>query len=960
MSNTKRPGDPAESGRLLPPPDAAGDAVAADTGPSSGDTTAAKRRERIAPWIGRLRAMTSETLERMPLGFLALDHEHRVLYANPAALLAFGLTLDDVVGRRPWDLFPDFTETRFEAASRATTAGRMEAFEEHLAEPGRWIDLVIHRTLAGSVMFLRDVTERQEADARLRSTEELLRGSLEAMLDPLAIGTAVRDAAGRISGHRIDYYNKAARTWAGIGEEQVVGVLGSSVHPGLARLGLTEAISRVTETGEPLILTAFEYADVLVSGKAVRGVFDVQAVRLGDGVILTWRDVTEREAARHERDRLAAIVEQSPDGIVVIGHPDQRVVYANRAFTDAIGHAPAELLGQGALRFAEHVFDEATVARLRQVAEAGLPWLGEVEWRQADGTVSPVEIRVTPRPDGAGAPGDYVAVFRDVSELRRGEAERARLAAAVEQATDYIIVNDRDGRIQAVNPAFERLTGHEASAVLGRSMVGVLRSGIEAPSVYAEIDAAREVGDTWTGQLTVRRGDGGILDIDLSISPIHDSAGDLIGNIEIGRDRTHEREMEAEREREERVRAALAGSLAHVPADATLEQAAQSICDALTTLPFVDVARIAIFLGGDDVQVVAQSAPPGYPALAGSRLPPAWAAVVRERSAAGPWARYAESDPADGGARAAAVRSGLKAMACGPIVRGDHAVGALVLGTFDERFARLVVEEMPGVVSFGATSSALLGERMDARRREHELRASLEAVLAGRAFRPVFQPIVDLGSRVVVGYEALTRFESGQRADLSFADAWSVGLGPELELATLDAAVAVGTELPAGRWLDLNVSPRLLADPGRLAGVLRAADRPVVLEVTEHDVIEDYGAIREAVRALGREVRVAVDDAGAGVANFGHIIDLRPDFVKLDVTLVRRVNANMGRQAMVVGLRHFSRSTGCRLVAEGIETEAEARTLDELGVEFGQGYLFGRPEPAGAWAGPGSAAPERS
>ena len=133
-----------------------------------------------------------------------------------------------------------------------------------------------------------------------------------------------------------------------------------------------------------------------------------------------------------------------------------------------------------------------------------------------------------------------------------------------------------------------------------------------------------------------------------------------------------------------------------------------------------------------------------------------------------------------------------------------------------------------------------------------------------------------------------------------------------------------------------------------------------MLEVTEHEVIEDYDAVREAIRSLGKDIRLAVDDAGAGVANFGHIIDLRPDFVKLDISLVRRVNANLGRQAMVVGMRHFSRTAGCRLIAEGIETEDEARTLRALGVEFGQGYLYGHPGPAADWTAARAAAPEPS
>jgi len=120
----------------------------------------------------------------------------------------------------------------------------------------------------------------------------------------------------------------------------------------------------------------------------------------------------------------------------------------------------------------------------------------------------------------------------------------------------------------------------------------------------------------------------------------------------------------------------------------------------------------------------------------------------------------------------------------------------------------------------------------------------------------------------------------------------------------------------------------------------------VVLEVTEHEVVADYDAFRAAVRALGRDVRLAVDDAGAGVANFGHIIDLGPDFVKLDQSIVRHVNVHLGRQALVVGMRYFSRASGCRLVAEGIETAQEAKTLHELGVEFGQGNWFGAPASA--------------
>jgi EAL domain-containing protein (putative c-di-GMP-specific phosphodiesterase class I) len=148
-------------------------------------------------------------------------------------------------------------------------------------------------------------------------------------------------------------------------------------------------------------------------------------------------------------------------------------------------------------------------------------------------------------------------------------------------------------------------------------------------------------------------------------------------------------------------------------------------------------------------------------------------------------------------------------------------------------------------------------------------------------------------------------------------------------------------------------------DPDRLNAALWPSDRPIVLEITEHEIIKDYEAVRAAIRALGHDVRLAVDDAGAGIANFGHIIELRPNIVKLDIGLVRGVNADLGRQAMVVGMRHFAAETGCRLLAEGVETGAEADTVCALGVDLGQGYFFGHPERVEAWAVAGKAGEPR-
>ena len=161
-------------------------------------------------------------------------------------------------------------------------------------------------------------------------------------------------------------------------------------------------------------------------------------------------------------------------------------------------------------------------------------------------------------------------------------------------------------------------------------------------------------------------------------------------------------------------------------------------------------------------------------------------------------------------------------------------------------------------------------------------------------------------------------------------------------------------------WLSLNISPKVLLEAIEpLAGLLRDQRRRIVLELTERAQIDDYGAVREAIVRLGPNVSLAVDDAGSGFASLRHVVELRPQYLKLDISLVRDVDADPTRQAMVGGLAHFAMGTRSEVIAEGIERVAELDTLRALGVSLGQGYLLGRPCPAATWAtaGPGSREP---
>jgi EAL domain-containing protein (putative c-di-GMP-specific phosphodiesterase class I) len=119
----------------------------------------------------------------------------------------------------------------------------------------------------------------------------------------------------------------------------------------------------------------------------------------------------------------------------------------------------------------------------------------------------------------------------------------------------------------------------------------------------------------------------------------------------------------------------------------------------------------------------------------------------------------------------------------------------------------------------------------------------------------------------------------------------------------------------------------------------------MVLELTEHAVIDDYAAARAAIDPIRALADIAIDDAGAGFASLRHILELRPRIVKLDVSLTRGIESDALRQSLVAGLVHFAGTAGFHLLGEAIETEAEAASLETLGVQLGQGFLFGRPSP---------------
>jgi EAL domain-containing protein (putative c-di-GMP-specific phosphodiesterase class I) len=387
--------------------------------------------------------------------------------------------------------------------------------------------------------------------------------------------------------------------------------------------------------------------------------------------------------------------------------------------------------------------------------------------------------------------------------------------------------------------------------------------------------------------------------------------------------------------------------MANLPTGQSLRTAALEISRNVAQLTGLEAVSTLVFDADDRAIplaiVSADGAEHYHPTLADER-----SRYLRQRASGGPWIEAWDGTPGEPVTWLEATAENVQ-VARLPVRTGGLVVGLVAAFAAGQDAESRLTDLLPALGEFADLSGLILGGHLEELAAASPGRERIDALISAAAFRPVFQPVVDLETLEMVGFEALTRFDSGEPPGAIFAEAWSVGLGPGLEMATLGAAIGASVELPAGRWLSVNLSPQLITHEHALAEIMAALDRPLVIEITEHQSVPDPLALRAAIRSLGPNVRLAVDDAGAGVANFGHIVGLRPDFVKLDIGLVKGIHRDVGRQALMVGMRHFARSAGCRLIAEGIESAAEADTVAALGCEFGQGHLFGAAQPAGNW-----------
>ncbi len=232
--------------------------------------------------------------------------------------------------------------------------------------------------------------------------------------------------------------------------------------------------------------------------------------------------------------------------------------------------------------------------------------------------------------------------------------------------------------------------------------------------------------------------------------------------------------------------------------------------------------------------------------------------------------------------------------------------------------------------------------------------AFFKALLKSRNIRTVYQPIIDLKSKKIIGYEALTRALSDSAiadASLLFSTAREAGMVKELDQLCVEYALKNGQALGKDKKMFLNLNLESLLDHKLMRNLFAEKGsigyKNIVIEVTEQSILRSFGKVRDALLELKEQgVSVAIDDVGGGAVSLRDVAVLKPDYIKFDRSLIRQIDVSTTKQQIVLSMILFAKGIHAETTAEGIETKEEYETVLMCGVNLGQGYYFARPGPA--------------
>ena len=914
-------------------------------------------------------------IEHAPVALAMLDREMHYLAASRRWIEIHDLDGLALIGRSHYEIFPQIPEDWKAEHRRALAGESIISGEANLTMPDGRV-LWLHRetrpwlasdgSVGGIVIFSEDISERKKAEEELRRNRELLQLFVEHA--PVALAMFDREMR----------YLAVSRRWAqdhNIDPRQIIGRSHYVVNPDVPerwrethRKGLAGERQLVEED-------LYEHAD----GTAQWIRWQITPWRTAggsiDGIVMFYEDITERKlaegAVRESQQLLQLFIEKAPAALAMFDS-GMRYLAVSRRWLEEYSLTGQNVIGRSHYEVVPDIPERWKEAHRRGLAGETLR-AEEDRFEHADGTVQWIEWEVTPWRAADGSVGGIVLFADDITARKQAE-ERLRLAASVfTGAREGIIITDLKGTILEVNDAFTRITGYTREEVLGKNP-RILKSGLQSKDFYEKMWTSIQRDGHWSGEVWNRSRNGEIFAETLTIDAIRDANGQPTQYMALFSDITETKRHEQQLEHlahydaltglpnrvlfTNRLRQAMAQTsrnkqmlaVAYFDLDSFKginDKHGHSVGDALLTAIAFRMRRVMREgdtlgrLGGDEFAAV----------LLDAASPETVAPALKRMLAAA--AEEVQIGDVD-----------LRVSACCGVTyypQRDEVDADVLLRQAGQAMYQAKLAGKNRSHNFDPGEDLLI-------RSHHENVEHIRQALLNREFVLHYQPKVNMRSGMIVGAEALLRWQHPKRGLLPPGmflpvieqHPLTIELGQwvvESVLEQMEAWQAEGFNLP----ISINLSPLELQQPdfvSRLHRQLKA--HPAIdpssleLEVLETSALEDVvqtSEILAACRELG--VSIALDDFGIGYSSLTYLKRLPANILKIDQSFVRDMIDDPENLSILEGIMGLAAAFRRQVIAEGVETVDHGLMLLQMGCEYAQGYGIARPMPAGqlrAWA----------
>ena len=681
------------------------------------------------------------------------------------------------------------------------------------------------------------------------------------------------------------------------------------------------------------------------------------------GLACVRTDITHTQRIEQKLRNLGRAMEQSPSS-VMITDTQGLIEYVNPKFSQISGYSREEALGQSAGMLNSGEMSADVYKNLWDTVERGEEWHGHLLNRRKDGSLFWESASISAVRDENGDVLSYIAVKEDITQQKEVEEQLQMIETVFRTSNEAIMIADQKGLIKTINPAFSRITGYSLEEVQGRNP-SVLSSGRHDQHFYEDMWQEILAQGSWTGEVWNRRKNGTIYPEWLSLSVVHDGEGNVSEYVAVFSDITKRKNDEAQivrqayydeltelpnrtllsdrlnlaivsADRDEQMIALLFidldrfkyvnDSMGHEYGDDLLRQAAQRFNDCVR-----ETDTVARF-GGDEFVILLHN-------------------VKSEGDAAHVAAKLIErlSTPFYLAEREVVIGASI-GIAMHP---GDANTADTLIRNADLAMYKAKQSGRNQAHFFTAAMQEHANQRMT-------LEQDLRHALSRNQLEVFYQPVVQGRSGRMTGVEALLRWHHPERGLVSpdqfiplAEETGLIGAIGEWVLETACAQLKNWSDRGLHLYLSVNISERqreLGLDADVVKNILqryKINPEQLVLEITEGLLLQDSEDTIDWLKGFKRiGVHLAIDDFGTGYSSLSYLKRFPVDTLKIDREFVRDLNADRYADSLVSAIISMAASLELRLIAEGVETEAQRATLSQQGCQFMQGYLFCRPLPA--------------